>query len=165
MVTSPTIKKSNTFKSINQFRISLEGHIRHYQKYADQKNVYRQRMNKTDSKIVSICKELNIKYLNGTIILSLLIEAANNLEVLELLNIKQYEEEYVIKIHNLLTIMSNLKINLVRYQKQKLCEKYRNIVQEDLLIENLYLYIHYYNNYKPSIYIMFKVDSEKMKNI
>ena len=66
-------------------------------------------------------------------ILSLLIKSISKPYVLELLNTKQYKKEYVNKVFYEPNILSNLKINLFRYQKRVLHEKFRKIIEKGLL--------------------------------
>ena len=49
-------------------------------------------MSDNDTKNIIICEELKFKFLSIYTILSLLIEAASKLEVLELLSVKPYNK-------------------------------------------------------------------------
>ena len=112
MITNHAIKKSNTFKGACELRLSLEGCTMHGQSHVDQQNLCHKRMNENDSKNTSACKEVKVKHVTGTTMLSSLIEAVNKLEALELLSVKLHEEEHAMKKHNVPAIMHDSQINL-----------------------------------------------------
>ena len=72
-----------------------------------------------------------------------------------------FEENYIAKTLKAPSIINDCNVNLRKDQKRKLCKKYRNILNEGILIENVQLYHYHHNNNKLMILIIFKVKKDK----
>ena len=90
-----------------------------------------------------------------------MISVIEKLKPLELLDVSKYEDEYVATAIKQPKQYNDSNINMNKHYISKNREKFRVELKKGVPVESCLLYTHHFNNNKPSVWIIFKVESDK----
>ena len=119
--------------------------------------------NESNANGTSVCVPLDAINSPPNDMLSCLIEAINGLKTLELLDLSTFEEECVSKNIKQPKELNDSNINMNKHYVRKHRQKFRRELKKGLPMPNVLLHAHHFHNNKPSVWIVFKVDSDKQE--
>ena len=160
-ITSPSIKKSSTFKAIVELKVSVDDYV-----LSAHDHNYRQQLlhNRTDDSVVSnetSCTAVPFRRLISNSMLKNLIKDLSAMKELELLNVTSYEDECLNQAFVRNEVMTDALINLQRHRSRKLRETFRKTLSEGIPLDNVHIFRHHFSNNKPMISMAFKIDPKK----
>ena len=86
-----------------------------------------------------------------------LIYTIRDMQPIDILDIILFEDKFANKSIVNYNAYNNAVINLMCLQKRKLRKKFRNALHKSVLIQNSYLFIYYFRNNKPLVWLYFKL--------
>ena len=82
------------------------------------------------------------------------------LKLIEILDITLHKEDYIDKAIVSFDTYNNLIVNLQMHRKRKLCKKFRELLNEGVLIPNSYLCTYHFRNNKPPARFYFYLEED-----
>ena len=164
LIVTPTLRNCSTMKDI----IVLSSNVNEYVLKALSHNNRQQSIHDTlmnrSTKGVSDCTQLREIASNNNRSMDKLIRVMQHIQYKEILDIRPYEDEFVLSNYVHPEVMNDCAINLMNLRKNNLRKKYRQGLRFGVPMPNAYLFTHHYRNNKPSTWLFFKLESNNSED-